>query len=101
VDRPMDSLHPEYGFKYRLNYGFCPDYMAGDNEEIDAYILHETKPLKQYDGIVVAIIKRIDDIENKLVVARSVDNCLKEYIEEVTHFQEQFFHIEIICLDEY
>ena len=63
----MDSLHPEYGFNYLLNYGFCPDYMAVDNEEIDAYILHKTKPLKQYDGIAVAINKRIDDIEINLL----------------------------------
>ena len=36
VDRPLGSRHPQRGFLYPVNYGFVPDTLAADGEEVDA-----------------------------------------------------------------
>lgn len=38
IDRPLGSKHPEYDYYYSVNYGFLPNTVNGDNEEIDAYV---------------------------------------------------------------
>lgn len=96
VDRPLASKHPEHEIYYPINYGYIPDTIAGDGEEIDVYIIGEFKPLKEYEGMVVAIIKRYDDVEDKLVVAKCIDKYSKSQIEALVEFQERFFNSEII-----
>ncbi len=71
IDRPLHSKHPKYGFNYELNYGFIPDTIGGDGEEIDAYVIGELVSLQNFTGMVKAIIIRHDDSENKLVVAKA------------------------------
>lgn len=41
VDRKMGSKHPKWGFIYPNNYGYIPNTVSGDGEELDAYILGE------------------------------------------------------------
>lgn len=43
--------------------------MALDGEDQDAYVLGVDKPLKTFSGIVIAIVHRFDDAEEKWVVA--------------------------------
>ena len=74
IDRPMKSLHPKFGYKYEVNYGFIAGTIAGDGKEIDAYILGIDKPLLIFEGIVKGIIQRHNDSENKLIV------CAEKYI---------------------
>ena len=98
VDRPIRSLHPEHGFKYEVNYGFVPNTVGGDGEEIDAYIIGESDQLKQFTGIVKAVIIRENDVENKLVVVKSEYQLEKSEVRKLTHFQEKFFNSEIVLL---
>lgn len=47
IDRPIGSCHPKYSDHiYLVNYGFIPNTISGDGEELDCYILGEYKPLK-------------------------------------------------------
>ena len=39
IDRPMGSKHPKHGFIYPINYGYVPNTVSGDGEELDAYVL--------------------------------------------------------------
>ena len=39
MDRPMGSKHPKHGFIYPVNYGYIPNTLSGDFEELDAYVL--------------------------------------------------------------
>ena len=55
-------------------------------------------PIKEYEGNVIAVIKRLDDVEEKWIVS-NVDFSI-EQIRETTHFQEQYFTIEIIKTEE-
>ena len=67
VDRPIGYLHGD--ILYPVNYGFVPGLMGGDGEEQDAYILGVDTPLSSFTGRVIAVIRRHNDCEDKLVVA--------------------------------
>ncbi len=36
--------HPQYGFIYPINYGYIPNTISGDGEELDCYILGFLNP---------------------------------------------------------
>ena len=97
IDRPLGSYHPSHkDIYYSVNYGFIEGMMALDNEEQDAYVLGVDIPLKEFSGKVIAIIHRINDIEDKLVVAPIGKTFTKEEILRQVEFQEKYFDIEII-----
>ena len=96
MDRPLGTIHPKHGFVYSVNYGFIPNTVSGDGEELDAYVLGEHKPLETFEGVVVAIIHRTNDDDDKLVVMREGKNYSNEQIEALTEFQEQWFSHEIL-----
>ena len=97
IDRPLHSRHPKHGFIYECNYGFVPDTKSLDGEELDAYVLGVHQPLQRFDGICVAVIHRLNDDDDKLVVMPEGETDISdEEIAAVTHFQEQFFESRII-----
>ena len=96
IDRPLGSRHPQHGFFYPLNYGFLPGVMAPDGEELDAYVLGIFEPLEQFEGKCIAVIHRLDDDDDKLVLAPEGVNYSDEQIRALTEFQERFFKVEII-----
>lgn len=90
VDRPMGSYHPTHkDIYYSVNYGYVTGVIAGDGEEQDACVLGVNQPLKEFIGTVIAIIHRIDDVEDKLVVTPNGVIFTKEQIEKQVHFQER------------
>ena len=96
VDRPLGSAHPDWPeLIYPVNYGFVPGIMAADGEEQDAYILGVDRPLKRFSGQVVAVIRRLDDVEDKWVVAPEGRRFTKEQIAAAVDFQERYFQSEI------
>ena len=97
VDRPVGSVHPEHpDVVYTVNYGFVPTDMGGDGEPQDAYILGVDEPVAEFDGTVIAVIHRIDDEEDKWVVAPHGCEFSDAEILEKTEFMEKFFKIELI-----
>ncbi len=96
MDRPLGSIHPKHGFIYEVNYGYIPNTVSGDGEELDAYVLGVHKPLGKFEGEVVAIIHRINDNDDKLVVMEKGKNYTDEQIRCLTEFQEQWFKSVII-----
>lgn len=96
MDRPMGSKHPKHGFIYPVNYGFIPNTISGDGEELDAYVLGEFQPLDEFEGKVIAIIHRTNDDDDKLVVCNENRKFSNEQIDALTEFQERFFEHEII-----
>lgn len=97
VDRPLGSYHPKHkDIYYSVNYGYVPGIIAPDGEEQDAYILGVDEPLKEFEGKVIAIIHRLDDVEDKWVVAPEAVSFTKEEIMAQVAFQEQYFQIEIL-----
>lgn len=96
VDRPLGTYHPKHkDIYYSVNYGYIPDIVAPDGEEQDAYILGVDKPIKEFVGKVIAIIHRIDDVEDKWVVVPENISFTKDEIIRRVAFQEHFFKTEI------
>lgn len=95
IDRPLGSKHPQCGFIYPVNYGFIPNTISGDGEELDCYILGVSEPLKEFTGKCIAIVHRINDDDDKLIVVPENMRFDIEEIEEQIQFQEQFFEHEI------
>ncbi len=96
IDRPLGSKHPTHGFIYPVNYGFIPDTVSGDGEELDCYVLGPFEPLEIFTGKCIAIIHRLNDDDDKLVIApedKSFSDC---EIKVLTEFQERFFDNKII-----
>ena len=97
VDRPIGTHHPNHkDLIYSVNYGYVPEIFAPDGEEQDAYILGVNEPVTEFVGKVIAIIHRLNDIEDKWVVVSEGKSFTKEEITNSVAFQEKFFSIEII-----
>jgi inorganic pyrophosphatase len=96
VDRPLGSQHPRWGFLYPVNYGYLADVIAPDGEGLDAYVLGVEMPLSGFTGRCIAIVHRLDEDDDKLVVVPEGLTFTDEEIRTLTHFQEQFFESEIV-----
>ncbi len=96
IDRQLGSRHPKHGFMYMLNYGFIPNTISGDGEELDAYLVGEFEPVEESNGKVIAIIHRTNDDDDKLVVSKDGKEYSDDAIKAMTEFQEQYFESIII-----
>lgn len=96
VDRGLGTRHPKHGFMYMLNYGYIPNTVSGDGEELDAYLLGVYEPVEEYDGVVIAYIHRTNDDDDKLIVVPKGIEYSDDAIKALTEFQERFFESEII-----
>lgn len=99
IDRPLGSKHPKHGFIYQVNYGYIPNTISGDGEELDAYVLGEHEPIESFNGQVIAIIHRTNDDDDKLVVMEKGRNYTDDQIRALTEFQERWFESIIIRKD--
>ena len=97
-DRPLGTSHPEFGWKYPINYGFVPGYFAGDGDEIDAYYLSSQEPLEEIEGLCIGYVHRLDDNEDKLIVT-SGEHYDEGDINKRLEFQERWYKHKIILLD--
>ena len=96
IDRPLGSKHPKWGFAYPVNYGYVPGTKSGDGEELDAYVLGVATPLKEFTGYCIAAIHRLDDDDDKLVLAPEGTQFSDDEIRAATEFQEKFFKSVIV-----
>lgn len=96
IDRPLNSKHPKHGFTYELNYGYIPNTTSGDGEELDCYVLGVDEPITEFIGKCIAVIHRLNDDDDKLIVVPEGKEFTDEEIKKLTHFQEQYFESEII-----
>ncbi len=84
---------------YSVNYGFVPATIATDGEE-NAYLLGVFEPVPEYTGICIAIIHRINDNDDKLIIVPDDKNYSTEQIIALTEFQGRFFKFVIIKKDD-
>ncbi len=91
IDRPLGSRHPEHGFLYLLNYGYVPGVLALDGEELDVYVVGVYEPVAEFEGHCIAVIHRLDDKDDKLVLAPPGKGYTDDQILALTEFQERFF----------
>lgn len=97
IDRPIGALHPKRkGLIYPINYGYIPNLFAGDGEEQDVYILGVDEPLKTFTGVIIGILIRLNDNENKWVIAPEGIDFTNEEIISKTVFQERFYKTVLV-----
>lgn len=94
IDQPYGTYYE--GTRYELNYGFVPNTVAPDGEGLDAYFLSSKEPLKEAEGICIAIIHRLHDDDDKLILAAEGENFTDEEIEKHVEFREKFFQHTIV-----
>ena len=96
-DRPLGSRHPTCGFVYLANYGYVPGTLAPDGKELDAYYLGPSEPVTSAQGTCIAIVHRLYDDDDKLVVVADPATTLDDAaIAAAVEFQETAGHYIII-----
>lgn len=70
-----------------------------DGEYQDAYVLGVDEPIDGFEGKVIGIIHRKDDIEDKLIVCDGSKNYSKEEIRKAVDFQERYSKSKIILTE--
>ena len=96
IDRELGSKHPKHGFIYPVNYGYIPNTISGDGEELDCYLLGVFEPVKTFKGKCIAIIHRTNDDDDKLIIVPENKEYSDEAINALVEFQEQYFEHIII-----
>lgn len=97
IDRPIGSSHHKYpDLIYLVNYGYIPNTISGDGEELDCYILGEYKPLKEYRGKCIAVIHRLNEDDDKLIIVPENKTYTDSEIRLLTDFQEMYYESVII-----
>ncbi len=100
IDRPIGYIHkkPKYTLEYKINYGYIPNVLGGDGEELDVYLLGVDMPVKEFTARIIAISHRKNDIEDKLVACPIDMNFTLQEISEAISFQEKYYdtYIEIM-----
>lgn len=93
IDRPLGSRHPrEDDITYPINYGFVPETLAPDGHPLDVYVLDAEQPLDRCEATVIAIVRRRDDVEDKLVAVLDETGAWDApAILAAVHFQERYF----------
>lgn len=93
VDRPLGTSHPQNPeMIYPINYGYVDGVFAGDGAEQDVYLFGADTPLKHFEGTVIAVWHRFDDVEDKWIVSLDGEDIADEKIIGDISFQEQFFY---------
>ena len=92
IDRPAGSHHPRHPeMIYPINYGFVEGIMAPDGAEQDVYVLGTDEPIKSFEGKVIAVYHRSNDVEDKWIVSIDGRNYTDEELLKIIDFQEQYF----------
>jgi inorganic pyrophosphatase len=97
-DRPAGSHHPVHGYRYPINYGHIPGTLAPDGDELDAYYLGTDQPLSHAHGTVIAVIHRLDDDDDKIIVVANpaAEHLIDSEISAQIEFQERPGHYIIL-----
>lgn len=96
-DQPVGSSYAPHNIEsYPINYGYVPGVSAPDGDDLDAYLLNVYQPLQKGEGVCIAIIHRLEDDDDKLVVVPEGTDLTDEEIIRQTNFQEHLYKSIIV-----
>ena len=101
IDRPIGYVHKKPGktLVYPINYGYIPGILGGDGEELDVYLLGVDEPVEEFEGRIIGIVYRQNDVEDKLIMAPAGAAFDKKTIEKQIDFQEKYYITSVEALD--
>ena len=100
VTYPMHSFNSRYGFKYKLNFGTIEGSASKRNVPQFAYIMGIDHPVRNFDGRVIAVIKRYNNKGIVWVVAPKSTRFIVNDIKKAVDFAESRHGYNIDCLYE-
>ncbi len=100
IDRPIGYVHhkQDYDLVYPINYGYIPGVIGGDGEELDVYIMGVEEPMSSFDGKIIGIVFRENDVEDKLIAAPEGLHYSEGEIVDAIRFQEQYYRTRVKAL---
>lgn len=100
IDRPIGYVHKKekYSLVYPVNYGYIPDVLGGDGEELDVYLLGVTEPVEEYTCRVIGAALRRNNVEDKLIAAPVGRYFTADEMRKAVNFQEKWYDTEIISV---
>lgn len=101
IDRPLGSYHPKHpDMYYPVNYGYVNNIIAGDKAEQDVYLLNVDEPVEEFEGIVIAVYHRYNDVEDKwIVIPEGSPVPTQTEILKAIYFQEKYFYGTLFCVE--
>lgn len=101
IDRPIGYVHHkgEKTLVYPINYGYIPGVLGGDGEELDVFLIGVDEPVATYTGLIIGIVYRANDVEDKLVMAPEGQTFTAAEIARAVYFQEKYYQTTIRALD--
>lgn len=100
VTSPMNSFNSRFGFKYQLNYGIMEGCKSRKNTVQFAYIMGINHPVRNFDGRVIATVKRNNGKGVVWVVAPKSTRFIVNDIKPAIDFAEGRIGYTIDCLYE-
>ena len=102
VDRPVGYVHRTGAYEtvYPVNYGFWPGVPGGDGEDQDVYLLGVDEPVAEADAVVIGVVLRKNDAEDKLIAAPAGVSFTKEEVARAVRFQERWFETELLTRED-
>lgn len=92
MDRPLGSTHPVIrDMVYTVNYGYVNGVFADDGAEQDIYVMGIDEPITEFTGKVIAVYHRLNDNEDKWIVAPDGQSFTEDEIMKRIEFQEKYF----------
>ncbi|MGN1418613.1 MAG: bis(5'-nucleosyl)-tetraphosphatase [Acutalibacteraceae bacterium] len=100
VTSPMNSFNKRFGYKYKLNYGIIESNKAQKNIIQGAYIMGINHPVRNFDGRVIAAVKRYSGKGIVWVVAPKSMRFINNDIRKAIDFAESKNGYNLECLYE-
>ncbi len=100
VTSPMHSFNNRFGFKYKLNYGVIDSFKSNKRSVQGAYIMGINHPVRNFDGRVIAVIKRQSCRGMAWVVAPKSTRYIINDVKQAIEFAEGRNNYSIECLYE-
>lgn len=101
IDRSIGSVHTKHNdLIYPINYGYIPNVLGGDGEELDVYLLGVNEPVTSYKAKIIGIAHREDDVEDKLIAAPEGMIFYQNEIADAIEFQEKYYKTKIEAIYE-
>lgn len=100
VTSPMHSFNKRFGYKYKLNYGIVEGGKTLKNTVQGAYIMGINHPVRNFDGRVIAAIRRFGGKGVVWVVAPKSTRFIINDIRSAINFAEGRNGYNLECLYE-
>ena len=100
VTAPMYSDNKRFGYEYKLNYGVIENGQRNRFGNQGAYIMGISHPVRNFDGRVIAVIRRHGGKGVVWVVAPKSTRFIINDVKEAVSFAENIERCDIECLYE-